>query len=138
MSALYKRIAVRQPGIRPKERPKGSTRAPFNGTAYFDVTFLKDFKFTFNAGVSLDETRSTSVLNPWFGQFASEKGSVSKGHQRNFDLNLQQILNYTKQIGPHNINVIAFFDRNGALRFTIRYGIKPCRHGQSKHHRMIF
>ena len=78
----------------------------FNGTAYFDVTFLKDFKFTFNAGVSLDETRSTSVLNPWFGQFASEKGSVSKGHQRNFDLNLQQILNYTKQIGPHNINVM--------------------------------
>lgn len=32
----------------------------------------------------------------------------------------------------------AFFDRNGALRFTIRYGIKPCRHGQSEHHRMIF
>lgn len=31
---------------------------------------------------------------------------VSKGHQRNFDLNLQQILNYTKQIGSHNINVM--------------------------------
>ena len=45
----------------------------FNGTGYIDVTFLKDFKFTFNAGVSLDETRSTSVTNPWFGQFASEK-----------------------------------------------------------------
>ena len=78
----------------------------FNGTGYIDVTFLKDFKFTFNAGVSLDETRSTSVTNPWFGQFASEKGMVSKGHQRNFDLNLQQILNYTKQIGSHNINVM--------------------------------
>lgn len=36
----------------------------FNGTGYIDVTFLKDFKFTFNAGVSLDETRSTSVTNP--------------------------------------------------------------------------
>ena len=78
----------------------------FNGTGYIDVTFLKDFKFTFNAGVSLDETRSTSVTNPWFGQFASEKGMVSKGPQRNFDLNLQQILNYTKQIGSHNINVM--------------------------------
>ena len=78
----------------------------FNGTGYIDVTFLKDFKFTFNAGVSLDETRSTSVTNPWFGQFASEKGMVSKGHQRNFDLNLQQILNYTKQIGHHNLNVM--------------------------------
>ena len=78
----------------------------FNGTGYIDVTFLKDFKFTFNAGVSLDETRTTEVLNPWFGQFASEKGMVSKGHQRNFDLNLQQILNYTKQIGHHNLNVM--------------------------------
>ncbi len=78
----------------------------FNGTGYIDITFLKDFKFTFNAGTSLDETRSTSYTNPYFGQFASEKGMVSKGHQRNFDLNLQQILNYTKQIGDHNINVM--------------------------------
>ena len=29
----------------------------FNGTAFFDISFLKDFKFTFNAGVTLDETR---------------------------------------------------------------------------------
>ena len=42
----------------------------FNGTGYFDISFLRDFKFTFNAGVSLDETRSTDVRNPYFGQFA--------------------------------------------------------------------
>lgn len=78
----------------------------FNGTGYFDIKFLKDFKFTFNAGVSLDETRSTAVMNPYYGQFASEKGIVSKGHSRQLDLNLQQILNYTKQLGEHNINVM--------------------------------
>lgn len=77
-----------------------------NGTAFFDVTFLKDFKFTFNAGVSLDETRGTSVTNPYFGQFASEKGIVSKSHSRLFEFNMQQILNYTKLIGQHNINVM--------------------------------
>ena len=31
---------------------------------------------------------------------------VSKGHQRNFDLNLQQIPYYTKQIGHHTLNVM--------------------------------
>ena len=79
----------------------------FNGTAYFDVTFLKDFKFTFNAGVTLDEARSTIYYNPYFGQFVSEEGLLQKGHQRQLEYNTQQILNYTKQIGPHNINVMA-------------------------------
>lgn len=85
----------------------GSEGNAFNGTAYLDITFLKDFKFTANVGVSLDESRATSVLNPYFGQFASEKGIVSKAHGRTFDANAQQILNYTKQIGSHNINVMA-------------------------------
>ncbi|WP_288289882.1 TonB-dependent receptor, partial [uncultured Alistipes sp.] len=79
----------------------------FNGTAYFDVTFLKDFKFTFNAGVTLDEARSTIYYNPYFGQFVSEEGLLQKGHQRQLEYNTQQILNYTKQIGTHNINVMA-------------------------------
>ena len=78
----------------------------FNGTGYFDISFLKDFKFTFNAGVSLDETRSTDIKNPYFGQFAGEEGLVSKGHQRQLEYNSQQILNYTKQIGGHNVNVM--------------------------------
>lgn len=78
----------------------------FNGTSYAEVTFLKDFKFTFNAGVSLDESRTTATKNPWYGQFASQKGIVSKGHVRTFDVNLQQILNYTKQLDRHNINVM--------------------------------
>ena len=78
----------------------------FNGTAYFDVTFLKDFKFTFNAGVTLDETRSTTIKNPYFGQFVSEKGLISKGHSRQLEFNMQQILNYTKQFGHHNVNVM--------------------------------
>ena len=78
----------------------------FNGTGYFDITFLKDFKFTFNAGVSLDDTRSTIIYNPWFGQFASEEGIVQKGHSRRHEYNTQQILNYTKQIDRHNINVM--------------------------------
>ena len=78
----------------------------FNGTTYFDISFLKDFKFTFNAGVTLDETRSTTIMNPYFGQFAGEEGLLQKGHQRRLEYNSQQILNYTKQVGEHNVNAM--------------------------------
>ena len=43
-----------------------------NGTAFVEVDFLKDFKFTFNVGMGLDETRSTTVNNPYYGQYASQ------------------------------------------------------------------
>ena len=36
----------------------------FNGTGFFDILFLKDFKFTFNVGVSLDETPPDDRTEP--------------------------------------------------------------------------
>ena len=91
----------------------------FNGTAYFDISFLKDFKFTFNAGVTLDETRSTIIKNPYFGQFASEEGLISKGHSRQLEFNMQQILNYTKQLGHHNINVMVGHENYDAKTYAL-------------------
>ena len=90
-----------------------------NGTAYFDISFLKDFKFTFNAGVALDESRATSVTNPYFGQFASEKGIVTKSHGRLFEFNMQQILNWTKLIGQHNINVMIGHENYNQTSYTL-------------------
>lgn len=86
---------------------QGTEGNAFNGTGFLDISILKDLKFTLNAGTSLDESRMTSIMNPYFGQFASEKGLVSKGHQRQLEFNTQQILNYTKQFGRHNLNVMA-------------------------------
>ena len=91
----------------------------FNGTAFFDISFLKDFKFTFNAGVTLDETRSTMIKNPYFGQFASEEGLISKGHQRQLEFNSQQILNYTKMIGQHNINAMVGHEYYNATSYML-------------------
>ncbi len=91
----------------------------FNGTAFFDISFLKDFKFTFNAGVTLDETRSTVIKNPYFGQFASEEGLLSKGHSRQLEFNTQQILNYTKQIGQHNVNVMVGHEYYNANTYSL-------------------
>ncbi len=78
-----------------------------NGTMYADLTFLKYFKFTANVGLGLDETRSTSVMNKFYGQFVTDGGIVYKGHSRDFDVNLQQILTYDQTYrGGHHLNVM--------------------------------
>ncbi|MBQ8838005.1 MAG: SusC/RagA family TonB-linked outer membrane protein [Bacteroidales bacterium] len=78
-----------------------------NGTAYAEAKFLKDFTFTFNAGVGIDETRSTSILNMYYGQFATNGGVISKNHGRMFYLNLQQLLNWSHTFGgSHNVSAL--------------------------------
>ena len=78
-----------------------------NATGFVDVTFLKDFSFVLNVGTGLDETRSTSTNNPYYGQFASQGGTVSKEHSRSFYINLQQLLNYDRTFADaHHVNVV--------------------------------
>ena len=78
----------------------------FNVTGYAEASFLKDFKFTFNVGVNLDETRSTTLYNKYYGQFASSGGVVEKGHSRLLDLNLQQLLSWDRSFGVHHVGVL--------------------------------
>ena len=78
----------------------------FNVMGYAEASFLKDFKFTFNAGVNLDETRSTTLYNQYYGQFASSGGVVEKSHSRLFDLNFQQLLSWNRKFGDHNVGVL--------------------------------
>ncbi len=78
-----------------------------SGSTYLDVTFMEGLKLTVNATIGLDETRGTTVLNPYYGQFASTKGTVGKSHVRSFDVNYQQLLNYTKTFADkHNISAM--------------------------------
>ena len=78
----------------------------FNGTAYSEIKFLKDFTFTFNAGVGLQETRSSQVMNMYYGQYAPMGGMVAKGHSRGLSVNLQQLLNWNHTYGVHNVGVL--------------------------------
>lgn len=78
-----------------------------NATGFVDISFLKDFNFVFNVGAGLDETRSTSTSNPYYGQFATQGGIISKAHGRSFYINLQQLLNYNKTIADtHHVSVV--------------------------------
>lgn len=79
----------------------------FTGTAFAEVKFLKDFKFTFNVGTGVDGRRYTSMNNMYYGQFATNGGTLYKEHERRFYINLQQLLNYSRTFaGVHNVDVL--------------------------------
>lgn len=78
----------------------------FNASGFAEVRFLRDFKFTSNNSVSVDETRGTSVTNPYFGQYADLNGMVGVQHTRIIDYTYQQLLNWTRQFEDHNISVL--------------------------------
>ncbi len=75
-------------------------------TGYAEIRFLRDFKFTTNNTVNLYENRQTNVTNPFFGQYASSNGMVDKYSTRRIDYTYQQLLNWARQFGDHNINVL--------------------------------
>ena len=73
---------------------------------YFDVDIIKGLTFTINASATLDETRRNYVYNPYYGQFRSTGGTVSVGHSRSYAWNTQQLLNYSRKFGQHNVGVL--------------------------------
>ena len=87
----------------------------FTAHGFADVTILPGLVFTANITANVDETRTTYVYNPYYGQFDTTGGTVEKYHTRSFDYNAQQILNYTHTFKDvHNLNVMVgheYFDR---------------------------
>lgn len=78
----------------------------FNGNAYAEIRFLRDFKFTTNNAFTLNETRYNTVTNPYYGMYASSNGMVTVEHDRVADWTFQQLLNWTRQFGDHNVAVL--------------------------------
>ncbi len=78
----------------------------FNGTGTFEIRFPLGFTFTSINNVYLNEYRYTDVTNPFFGQYASSKGIVTKEHYRTWSYNFQQRLNWHKQFGDHDIEAM--------------------------------
>ena len=78
-----------------------------NGTGYAEFKFLRDFTFTLNGGLGLDETRSRSMSNPYYGQFVTNGGNISVGHGRSLYFNFQQLLNWNRTFaGVHTVDVL--------------------------------
>lgn len=87
-----------------KNRSEGNA---LTATAFTEVRFLKNFKFVLNVGVGVDGVRHTSMNNMYYGQFATNGGTLYKGYERQFYVNLQQLLSYNRTFaGVHNVDLL--------------------------------
>jgi len=91
-----------------------------SGNGFLNLTFLEGLTLTINGTFNLNETRTTYVLNPYYGQFDTTGGTVEKYHTRTYDYNLQQILNYTTTIaGKHNVDVMLGHEYNDTRYYLL-------------------
>ena len=95
----------------------------FTAQGFFEVKFLKDFKFTWNSGVTIDETRSTSFTNPYYGQYATSNGISTISHSRSTAQNHQQLLTWGRQFGKSNVDVMVGHEYY-AYNYKYLYGSK--------------
>ena len=71
------------------------------------MKLFSDLTATFNIGTNLDDVRFNSMYNPYYGQFAASGGMVSVQTQRTFEINAQQLLNYSHTFaGKHRVSAM--------------------------------
>jgi TonB-linked SusC/RagA family outer membrane protein len=78
----------------------------FTATGTVEVRLPFGFTFTSINTAYLREYRYTNTTNPFFGQYKSSKGIVTKEHIRNWSYNFQQRVNWHKVFGDHDIEVM--------------------------------
>lgn len=79
----------------------------FNGVGTLQLILPYGFTVTSINSVYLDETRYNDVTNPYFGQYKSQNGTTTVEQDRTFNQNYQQRLNWHKQYGKNDIEVMA-------------------------------
>ena len=77
----------------------------FNGRAYAELKFLKDFTFTFNAALDKRFINNESYDNPLVGDGATE-GRAGRTGIVNSTLNYNQLLKYDKVFGQHSLGLL--------------------------------
>lgn len=73
---------------------------------YFEATFLKDFKFTANVAFDVFNMRQTNFATPIGGDAANVGGRGYKYSTRRAALNLNQLLNWSRSFGNHNVSAL--------------------------------
>ena len=90
-----------------KLNTRNSEGNALTANGFIDITPIEGLKITFNGAFNLDETRHTTVLNPYYGQWDGDTGGqVSKEHSRTYDYNLQQLISYANHINEHNFDIL--------------------------------
>ncbi|MFN3588613.1 MAG: SusC/RagA family TonB-linked outer membrane protein [Spirosomataceae bacterium] len=72
---------------------------------YAEVTFLKDFKFTFNVGTDITNLNNVTFGNPLIGDGAPA-GRATHSFDNITGFNMNQLLNYNKTFGVHSFSAL--------------------------------
>ncbi|MCQ2182910.1 MAG: TonB-dependent receptor [Bacteroidales bacterium] len=78
-----------------------------SANGYIDIKPIEGLTITVNATANLDETRGKYVYNPYYGQFRTTGGTIEVYHTRSYAWNTQQLINYKKSFGQHNMEILA-------------------------------
>lgn len=89
-----------------KENIYKTTRDNLSSRGYLEAYFLNDFKFTANIAYDVFNTRQTDYATPIGGDAASVGGRGYKYSTRTGALNCNQLLNWNRSFGDHNVNVL--------------------------------
>ena len=77
-----------------------------SATGFAEIRFAKDFKFTTQNTVNLDESRSTDLINPYYGNYAGQNGILTKGHSRTLDYTFRQQLDWGHDFNKHDVSAM--------------------------------
>lgn len=80
----------------------------FSTNGFMDITPIEGLKITINGSVTDHEYRSIYASQPFYGWGKSSYpgGYTSVYHYRNFSLNFQQLINYIRRWGKHNMTLL--------------------------------
>ena len=80
----------------------------FSANGFVDITLYKGLKLTVNGSTTIDETRATTLNNPYYGQFSGKTGgTIAKQHNRAIAYNLQQLLTYNNTFADkHTVDLM--------------------------------
>ena len=73
---------------------------------YFEAKFLNDFKFTLNVAYDVFNQTNTQFSTPIGGDAYNVGGRGYNYTSRRGALNINQLLNWTREFGEHNFNVL--------------------------------
>ena len=91
-----------------KYRSDETTGNSFIASGYADINLTQDLTFTFNANAYDYDRRYTYATSPFVDYYtsSSDNGYLSKASYRTFTYNTQQLLNYNKQFGKHDVGAM--------------------------------
>jgi len=77
-------------------------------SGYADISLTSDLTLTVNGSAYNYDRRYTYINSPFVDHYTSsvQNGYLSKGSYRTFTYNLQQLLNYNKSFGKHEISAL--------------------------------